>query len=403
MVEVAATGIATGSLLFADSTVVVTLAFCTVVGQSPESRTNGQNRPLPQDAVVTAGVGCGTGVAGGALAATGVGCVLTGTGTDAGVALAFSAADAQSPESRTNGQNRPLPQDAVVTAGVGCGTGVAGGVLAATGVGCVLAGAGTDAVVALAFSAADAQSPESRTNGQNRPLPQDAVMMAGVGCGTGVAGGALAATGGGCVVAGAGTDAGVALAFSAADAQSPELRTNGQNRPLPQDAVMMAGVGCGTGVAGGALAATGVGCVLAGAGTDAGVALAFSAADAQSPESRTNGQNRPLPQFAELVTAGAAVTCATGAGDGVLAAAGAGWGVATVVVAGLASSGAVAEPPEVDPVVTGVCTAGLQSSLPNGQYQLRPQSALFAAGWLARGVGGGFMLLTLAGPVAGPV
>jgi hypothetical protein len=200
------------------------------------------------------------------------------------------------------------------------------------------------------------------------------------------------------------------LPFSASDAQSPESRTNGQNKPLPQDAVVTAGVVCATGVAGGVLAATGIGCVLAvtgagvGAGADAVMALPFSAADAQSPESRTNGQNRPLPQDAAPETAGAAVTCATGAGDGVFAAAGAGWGIATGVVAALASPGAVAEPPEVDPVVTDVCAAGLQSlSLPNGQNQLLPQSALFAAGWLAGGVGGGFMLLTSTGPVAGPV
>ena len=162
-------------------------------------------------------------------------------------------------------------------------------------------------------------------------------------------------------------------------------------------------------MAGGVLAAAGIGCVVVatvagvGTGADAVIALPFSAAEGQSPESRTNGQNKLLLQFAALETAGAAVTCATGAGDDAFAAAGAGWGIATGVVVALTSPGAVVEPPDADPVVTGVCTTGLQSlSLPNGQNQLRPQSALFAAGWLAGGIGGGFMLLTSTGPVAGP-
>ncbi len=331
------------------------------------------------------------------------------------VPLVFSIFVEQSPESRTKGQNKPLPQDAVVAAGevVVCATGVASagcGVAAEIGVG-VGAFTGADAVPDLPLSVADGQSPESRTKGQNKPLPQDAVVAAEevVVCATGVASAGCGAAAGIGVGGGAftGADAVPDLPLSVADGQSPESRTKGQNKPLPQDAVVAAGevVVCATGVASaGCGAAAGIG-VGGGAftGADAVPDLPLSVADGQSPESRTKGQNKPLPQDA-VVAAGEAVACATGVAGRVLAATGMGAGTAGgTAAADLAPSGFAAGSAAAGPFVSGVWTTGLQSlSLPNGQNQLRSQSGPLIGCSLGDGAGGGFMLLTSTVVVAAP-
>jgi hypothetical protein len=181
------------------------LTFSAAVGQSPDSRMNGQNVPLEQvtagggPAVATAcmtgagdaGVGAEAAITAGSLAATAAAIVLP---------LPFSAAVAQSPDSRTNGQNVPLVQvvafdggAAATAAGAACcgliATGTGAGMLLLVSVtqvsltigqsqlrlhvcadGALNRAMGVADVFPLAASAAVGQSPSSRTNGHKIPL-----------------------------------------------------------------------------------------------------------------------------------------------------------------------------------------------------------------------------------------
>lgn len=306
-----ATGLAAVSFASIGTADVLPLPFSAAVGQSPTSRMNGQNVPLLQ---VAAG--------GGLASATGcmTGAAAAGGGTETGIAarsvaaigavdvlpLPFSAALAQSPDSRMNGQKIPLEQLAA-TGGLatvtGCmtGAGCAGDGME-TGIGAgSLAAVGTAGVLPLLLSAPVGQSPAARMNGQNVPLVQVATAdepATAAAC-TGGAGGGGGATEAGIAagsLAAVGTAGVLPLLLSAAVGQSPAPRMNGQNAPFVQLAAvdgLAAAIGCAGG--GADAAETGIAAgVLAAVGTVDVFPLPASAAVGQSPSSRTNGHNMPL-------------------------------------------------------------------------------------------------------------
>ena len=339
------------------------------VGQSPVARTKGQNKPLWQLAGSAAGGPpfCAGGACSGMVAtagtATGLAAVsFASIGTADVLPLPFSAAVGQSPASRMNGQNVPLLQVAAgggLATATGCMTGAGGaGGGPETGIAVrSLAAIGAVDVLPLPFSAAAAQSPDSRMNGQKIPLEQLAATgglaaatgcMTAAGCAggrteTGIAAGSLAA---------AGPTGVLPLLFSAAVGQSPDARMNGQNVPFVQLAAVdgPATAAACTGGAGGGGGATEAGIAagsLAAAGTAGVLPLLLSAAVGQSPAARMNGQNVPFVQLATVdgLTAatgcagGGAVAAETGIAAGVLAA------VGTVDVFPLPASAAVGQSP----------------------------------------------------------
>jgi hypothetical protein len=218
----AETGCAAGAALAGGGAAATTFPLSAAVGQSPTSRTNGQNMLLPQLAgALDAATGSGAGAETGCTAGDG----FTGAGEVATI-LPLSAAVGQSPASRTNGQNMLLPQLAgALDAATGSGAGAETGCTAGAG----FTGAGEVATI-LPLSAAVGQSPASRTNGQNMLLPQLAdPLAAATGSGAGAETGCTAGAG----FTGAGEVATI-LPLSAAVGQSPASRTNGQNMLLPQ-------------------------------------------------------------------------------------------------------------------------------------------------------------------------
>lgn len=222
----------------------MSLAFSAAVGQSPVSRMNGQNAPLAQAAGIdgfaaTAGCIAGAGAGGAAMAAGIATASVAALGAAGVVPLALSAAVAQSPDARMNGQNVPFVQPAGVdgfatTAGCIAGAGGGGGATAAGIATASVAALGAAGVMPLALPAAVGQSPDSRINGQNVPLVQ-AASVAGLTVATGCTSGDVDAAEAGVaasVLSATGTVDVVPLPDSAAVGQSAASRTNGHKMPL---------------------------------------------------------------------------------------------------------------------------------------------------------------------------
>lgn len=231
------------------------LAFSAAVEQSPDSRINGQNVPLVQ--VIAAGgvataIACVTGAGGrGGATETGIAAgALAATGATDVLPLFFSAAVGQSPASRMNGHNVPLVQVLALD-----------GLAPATS---VIVAPGTGAVWALLFSVTQV----SLTIGHSQLLVHDCAAVVAPDWPTAIPAGVLVVTG---------TADVWPFPASAVVGQSPLSRTNGHRMPLRHSAV----AACVTCIvaAGGATAACGftTGCDWAGctAGGTAGVAAAW--------------------------------------------------------------------------------------------------------------------------------